>query len=140
MPYSGTAAVGSPHPIFDKLMEEWQRMFRAVPGDRYGEGFGAAANAYNSGGYVGGYAVAPMPVPAFRPEQAYPQAYGNSGGYPQPATGMHTPPPMHTQAHTPPPMHTQRGGFDPYAHPRPNGRSELALMPVAGYQAQQMPL
>ena len=34
------AFAGSPTPIFDRLMEEWQRMFRAVPGDRYGEGSG----------------------------------------------------------------------------------------------------
>ncbi|UGQ10266.1 hypothetical protein LO772_25845 [Yinghuangia sp. ASG 101] len=34
------APVGSATPIFDKLMDEWQRMFRAVPGDRYGEGSG----------------------------------------------------------------------------------------------------
>lgn len=37
LPRQATAA-GSPTPIFDKLMDEWQRMFRAVPGDRYGEG------------------------------------------------------------------------------------------------------
>ncbi|HSA49402.1 MAG TPA: hypothetical protein VLH10_04725 [Yinghuangia sp.] len=74
---SGSGAAGSPTPIFDKLMEEWQRMFRAVPGDRYGEpsgipGFGS--DGYDDfEGYDGfdgfdGYDVPrPAPIPAFRP-------------------------------------------------------------------------
>ncbi|MCF2531948.1 hypothetical protein [Yinghuangia soli] len=183
-PFAAAAAAQTGTPIFDKLMEEWQRMFRAVPGDRYGEGFGAAANGLT--GYApGGYGMsAPMPVPAFRPDPGYPQAYagpsgypapgapggtggyeampqGGTGGYahagPQAAPQPHTPPPVHYQMDTPPPGNVQShpqqlGGYDPYArtarHAQPQAhaqsaavRSELALMPVAGFQApQQMPL
>jgi hypothetical protein len=44
-------------PIFDRLIEEWQRMFRAVPGDRFGEGVPPSGTqpAYPPVGY--GYAV-----------------------------------------------------------------------------------
>ncbi|WTW94129.1 hypothetical protein OG216_12330 [Streptomycetaceae bacterium NBC_01309] len=117
-PLSGTAgqnefaAPGSPTPIFDRLFEEWQRMFRAVPGDRYGEGFAAATGmrsgaqsgmqsgiqaglqsgvqVYSSGGYS---VPSSMPVPAFRAEagqgQGYPQSYGSSGGYGLPQNVQH---------------------------------------------------
>lgn len=198
LPGPGTLS-GSATPIFDKLMEEWQRMFRAVPGDRYGEGYGNAApgmSAYDSGGYP-----VPAPVPAFRPDPVYPQSYGSSGGYPvpqPPAAQLGSPPqmpspqvpPPHLQAaqlqqhqmqqsqthaaptHTPqmhsPQVHSPQvhapqvhapqqmpgamppgppvpppGGFGGYGQqpPRPTPvRSELALMPVAGYQSQHLPL
>lgn len=191
-------APGSPTPIFDRLFEEWQRMFRAVPGDRYGEGF-AAATGLQSGvqpgvqGYSsGGYPVPPsmsaqmpsqmpsqmsssqmtssqmsssqmsssasssmpssMPVPAFRSEQGqgqgYPQGFGGSGGFGGPQTPQHGGPQSSGahQAHTPPPMHSQ-SVYDSYAQqsrptnmPSRSGGSGLALMPVAGYQTQHMPL
>lgn len=90
----------SPTPIFDRLIEEWQRMFRAVPGDRFGEGYNPPAPqpAYPGGGYG-------LAVPA---QQAAP---ANSGMY------------------------------DTYAgRAQRSGRAELALMPVAGYQTQHLPL
>ncbi|MDI2131809.1 hypothetical protein [Yinghuangia seranimata] len=131
---------GSATPIFDKLMEEWQRMFRAVPGDRYGEGYQSASTGMQAAYGPASFGVSgPLSVPAFQPGPgAYgvpygPSGYGASGGY-------NTPPQPASQGASP----QQQPAYDQYGRQSDGrgpsaGRSGLALMPVAGYQANQAP-
>lgn len=75
---------GSPTPIFDRLFEEWQRMFRAVPGDRYGEGYNqSGAYAYPN------VPQTPVNTPAYDPYTPHPR-HGRSGLALMPVAGYQT--------------------------------------------------